>query len=173
MLATCIGFLLNIHNPAFKKASEINGFIWFVAILVSRQSVSWYSVLNVWFRCNAFILTSAKFLLWFSKDNWTFGYVLSSSGFKVETDVGINESFSPFWLLGPWTRYLIFAAWFDQWWIWWCYSSSVVAFEDFSRRNFSVEWFCLICCNISTKQPISCFACWRFRFGAIEFIVFS
>ena len=26
--------------------------------------------------------------------------------------------------------------------------------EDFSWRNVSGEWFCLICCNISTKQPI-------------------
>ena len=42
-------------------------------------------------------------------DDGTFGYVLSSSGFKVETDVGINVNF---WLLG--TRYLIMAAWFDQ-----------------------------------------------------------
>ncbi len=45
-------------------------------------------------------------------DDGTFGYVLSSSGFKVETDVGINKSFSPFWLLG--TCYLFLAAWFDQ-----------------------------------------------------------
>ncbi len=31
----------------------------------------------------------------------------------------------------------------------------MVASEDFSLGNFSVEWFCLICCNISTVQPIS------------------
>ena len=30
----------------------------------------------------------------------------------------------------------------------------MVASEDFSRGNFSVERFCLICFNISTKQPI-------------------
>ncbi len=59
------------------------------------------------------------------------------------------------------TCYLNLAAWFDQWWIWWCYSSSVVASEDFYRGNFSVEWFCLICFNISTKQPISRFAFWK------------
>ncbi len=49
----------------------------------------------------------------------------------------------------------------------------VVASEDFSRRNFSVECFCLICCNISTKQPISRFAFWKFRFGAIQFTIFQ
>jgi hypothetical protein len=53
-----------------------------------------------------FILSSAKFLLWISMDDGTFGYVLSSFGFKVETDVEINERFAPFWLLR--TRYLIF-----------------------------------------------------------------
>ena len=30
-------------------------------------------------------------------DDGTFGYVLSSVGFKVETDVGINGCFAPFW----------------------------------------------------------------------------
>ena len=54
-----------------------------------------------------------------------------------------------------------------------CYSSSVVASEDFSRRNLSVGWFCLICCNISTKQPISGSAFRKFRFGAIQFIIFQ
>ena len=38
-------------------------------------------------------------------DDGTFGYVLSSFGFNVETDVGINGCFAPFWLL--WTHYLI------------------------------------------------------------------
>jgi hypothetical protein len=57
-----------------------------------------------------FILS--KFLLWISMDYGTFGYVLSSFGFKVETDLGINESFAPFWFLG--TLFLILAAWFDQ-----------------------------------------------------------
>jgi hypothetical protein len=47
-----------------------------------------------------FILSSAKFLLWISMDCWTFGYVLSSFGFKVEIGVGINESFAPLWILG-------------------------------------------------------------------------
>ena len=46
-----------------------------------------------------FILSSAKFLLWISMDDGTFGYVLLSFGFKVETDVGINGWFAPFWLL--------------------------------------------------------------------------
>ena len=50
-------------------------------------------------------------------DDGTFGYVLSSFGFNVETDVGINGCSAPFWLL--WTHYLNLAAWFDQWWIWW------------------------------------------------------
>ena len=45
-------------------------------------------------------------------DDGTFGYVLSSFGFKVETDVGINECLALFWLLG--THYLSFVAWFDQ-----------------------------------------------------------
>ena len=103
-------------------------------------------------------------------DDGTFGYVLSSFGFNVETDVGINGCFAPFWLLG--TRYLNSAAWFDKWWIWWYYSS-VVASEYFSRRNVSVKWFCLICCDINTKQPISRFGFWKFRFGAIQFIIFS
>ena len=45
-------------------------------------------------------------------DDGAFGYVLSSVGFKVETDVGINGFFAPFWLLG--THYLNLVAWFDQ-----------------------------------------------------------
>ena len=50
-------------------------------------------------------------LLW---DNGTFGSVLSSIGFKVETDVGINERFAPFWLLGTSRCNLIFDSLFDQ-----------------------------------------------------------
>ncbi len=45
-------------------------------------------------------------------DDGTFGYVLSSLGLKVETDVGINGCFAPFWLLG--THYLNLAAWFYE-----------------------------------------------------------
>ena len=45
-------------------------------------------------------------------DDGTFGYVLSSFGFNLETDVEINGCFAPFWLL--WTHYLNLAAWFDQ-----------------------------------------------------------
>ena len=45
-------------------------------------------------------------------DDRTFGYVLSSLGFKVETDVGINGCVALFWLLG--THYLNLATWFDQ-----------------------------------------------------------
>ncbi len=41
-----------------------------------------------------------------------------------------------------------------------------------SRRIVSVEYFRLISCNISTRQPISRFAFWIFRFGAIHFIMF-
>ena len=55
--------------------------------------VSWMSEL-VAFR---FIWSSAKFLPWISMDDGIFGYVLSSFGFNVETDVGINGCFAPFW----------------------------------------------------------------------------
>jgi hypothetical protein len=57
-------------------------------------------------------LSSATFYSGFHVDNGTIGYVLSSFGFKVEADIRIDERFAPFWLFG--TRYLIFAAWFDQ-----------------------------------------------------------
>ncbi len=49
----------------------------------------------------------------------------------------------------------------------------MVASENVSWRNVSVEWFCSICCNVSTKQPGSHFAFQTFRFDAIQFIVFS
>jgi len=58
-----------------------------------------------------FIWSVAQFLLWISMDDGTFSYVLSSFGFNVETDVGINGCFAPFWLLG--THYLNLAAWFE------------------------------------------------------------
>ena len=45
-------------------------------------------------------------------DDGIFGYVLSSFGFNVETDVGINGCFAPFWLLG--TPNLNLVALFDQ-----------------------------------------------------------
>ena len=45
-------------------------------------------------------------------DDRTFGYVLFSFGFKVETDVEINEWFALYWFL--WTHYLNLVAWFDQ-----------------------------------------------------------
>ncbi len=110
MLATCNGFLLLLHNLAFGKVSEImmNGFIRFVAISVSRQSVSLYRVLNVQTRCISIHLIVAKFLLCIVD---IVGYVQSSFWFKVETDVGINGCFAPFWLLR--THYLNLAAWFD------------------------------------------------------------
>ncbi len=105
--------MLLLHNRAFGEVSELNGFFSFVAISVFRQLVSRFCVLNVRTRCVSihFILSKVsivdlKFL------SWTFGYVLSSFGFKVETDVGINETFAPFRLLG--TRYLILAAWSDH-----------------------------------------------------------
>ena len=44
-------------------------------------------------------------------DDRIFGYVISSFGFKVETDVGIGGCIDPFWLLR--THYLNLAAWFD------------------------------------------------------------
>ena len=61
-----------------------------------------------------FVLSSAKFLPWISVDDGTFGYVLSSFGFKVETDVGINGCFAPFWLLGTHYFKLNLVALFDQ-----------------------------------------------------------
>jgi hypothetical protein len=80
--------------------------------------------------------------------------VQSSIGFKIESDVGINECFAtvaPFWLLE--THYLILVAFSfsDGSQILWCCSCYVVASENFSRSNVSVEWFCLICCDTSTK----------------------
>ena len=84
-------------------------------------------------------------------DDGTFGYVLSSFGFNVETDVGINGCFAPFWLLG--TRCLNSAAWFDKRWIWWYYSS-VVASEYFSRRNVSVNGFVW---SVAISTPSSLF----------------
>jgi hypothetical protein len=43
----------------------------------------------------------AKYLLRISIDDGTFGtnfgYVLKFLGFRVETDVGINRCFAPFW----------------------------------------------------------------------------
>jgi hypothetical protein len=49
-----------------------------------------------------------SFLLCISMDDVTFGYVLSSVGFMVETDVGINGCLGPIWPLG--THYLNLAA---------------------------------------------------------------
>ena len=43
-----------------------------------------------------FILSSAKFLPWISMDDGTFGYVLSSFGFNVETDNETDGCFAPF-----------------------------------------------------------------------------
>ncbi len=85
---------------------------------------------------------------------------------RLRLMLGFMNVFAPFWHLG--THYWNLAAWLDQWWIWCCYFSSVVASEDFSLRNFSAEWFCLIFYHISTKQPIFCFAFWNLRFGAIH-----
>ena len=45
-------------------------------------------------------------------DDGTFGSVLSSFGFKVETGVGINERFAPLWLHV--TCSLILDSGFDQ-----------------------------------------------------------
>ncbi len=63
-------------------------------------------------------------------------------------------------------------------------SSYMVAAEDFSRRNLSVEWFLFDLVqgqhqaayfSFRTKQPgpISRSAFWKFRFGAIQFINFQ
>jgi hypothetical protein len=57
-----------------------------------------------------FIKASAMSLLWISIDDWTFSYVLSSFGFKVETEVGNNGCFAPFELLE--IHCLNLAAWF-------------------------------------------------------------
>ena len=61
---------------------------------------------------NSLHFNSAKLLSWISMDDGTFGSVVSSSGFKVEADVGINERFAPFWLLR--TCNLNLDCWFDQ-----------------------------------------------------------
>jgi hypothetical protein len=107
MLATCDGFLLFLHNMAFGKVSERNGFIRFVDIQF-LSSVSWVSKIVAF----QLIKSSAtKFLFWISMDDGTFGCVPSSSGFKVETDVGINGCFAPFLLLG--THCLNLASWSD------------------------------------------------------------
>ena len=47
-----------------------------------------------------FILSSLKFLLILSMDDGTFVFILFFAGFKVEPDVGINESSIPIWILG-------------------------------------------------------------------------
>ncbi len=58
-----------------------------------------------------YILSTAKFLLCIAMDDGTFGFVLSSSGFKVKSDNRINECFALFWLLEM--HYLNLAAWLD------------------------------------------------------------
>ena len=131
---------------------------------------------NVWTRCVSihFIFSKVSIVDFNGpcrRDIWLCPIILWVQGCSA-TDVGINGCIVPFWLLGAHFLNLT-AAWFDQWWIWWCYFSSVVASEDISRRNVSVEWFCLICCNISITQPISRFAFWKFRFGAFRFIIYS
>ena len=117
-----------------------------------------------------FIWSVAKFLLWISMDDGTFSYVLSSFGFNVETDVGINGCFALFGFSGCTT------------WIWPLGLNSdgsdgehflCGCFWWLSRRIVSVECFRLIGCKISTRQPISRFAFGKFRFGAIHFIIFS
>ena len=52
--------------------------------------------------CNSFNLQQNFYgaLNCISMDDGTFGYVLPSFGFMVETDVGIDGCFAPFWLLG-------------------------------------------------------------------------
>ncbi len=151
-------FLLSLHNLAFGEDPELNGTIWFVAISVSRQSVSWYRVLNVRTCCISIHLIFSKasivdfngwwgiwfcpFILWVQDLGWCWD----------------QWRFAPLWLLGA--RDLILDSWFDHWLIWWCYSSSVVVSEDYSRRSLIMECFCSICCCVSTEQPISRFEIW-------------
>ena len=100
-------------------------------------------------------------------DNGTFGSVQSSFGFKVESEVGINERFAAFWLLG--TCNLILDSWFDQWLICWCYSSSVVASEIFLEKLQSwMVLFDLLLCQYRAAH-FSFRVLKQFRFGAIQF----
>ncbi len=171
MLDTCDGFLLLLRNLAFEEISELNASIWFVAISVSRQSVSQYRVLNARTRCVSIHLIFSK---------------VSIVDFNGRRDIWlcpvIHWVHCWDWCCDQWTNCSVLAFWdalleFGR--LVWsvmdliCCSSPVVAPEDCFRRNFSVEWFCLICYNISTKRPISRLAFWKFRFGAIQFIVFS
>ena len=176
MLDTCYGFLLFLHNLAFGEDPELNGSIWFVAVSVSRQSVSWYCV-NVscqWmsklvaFQFSIHLIFSKapwlKLLCWSPfycrMDDGTFGSVLSPFGFKVETDngnLGMNERFAPFWLLG--TCNLSLDSCFDQWLIWWCYSSSVVASDIVLGETSVVNCFVWsVAVSVQSSQfPVSRF----------------
>ncbi len=53
----------------------MNVFKWFVAITVSRQSISWYRVLNVRTRCILIILIFSKVSCGFQ---WTMGHLVTS-----------------------------------------------------------------------------------------------
>ena len=160
MLATCDGFLLLLHNLAFRKVSE-------------RLVCCFFSFLSVSFlvscvECpNSLCLDSFNLQQSFCRGfQWTTGHLVMSYhhlGSMLRLMLGLMDVLLHFGFSGHTT------------WIWQhdgsC-SSSVVASEDFSLRNLSVGWFCLICCNISTKQPISGSAVRKFRFGAIQFIIF-
>ena len=73
--------------------SEMNDFLLFVALSVSRQSVSSYRVLNVRTRWVSIHLIFSNVSYVDFNGRRDFRYFLSSFGFKVETDVGINGGF--------------------------------------------------------------------------------
>ena len=101
-------------------------------------------------------------------DDGTFGSVLSSFGFKVETGVGINERFAPLWLHV--TCSLILDSGFDQWLIWWFYSPFVVTSEIFSEKlQCWIVLFDLLLCQYQAAH-FSFRVLKPFRFGAFQFI---
>ncbi len=143
----------------------MNGFIWLLFQFLGSQFLS---IVSWILELVAFQLFNHKQSFYCGLDKKTFGYVLSFFGFKDETDVGINGCFAPFWLLG--THYLNFGC------LVWSVMDLVVLLFFCGcfwrlRRNFIFEWFCLICCNISTKQAISRFAFWKLRLSVIQFII--
>ena len=101
-------FLLLLPNQAFGKVQELNCFIWFVAISVSRQFISCGGVLNVRTFEIQYILPTAKFLWWFQSMMgrlYLFCYLLGQrlrlilESVKVLFQYGFSECSSCFTLL--------------------------------------------------------------------------
>ncbi len=93
---------------------------------------------------------------------WTTGHlVLSSLGFIVETDLGLIDVCS---VLASRDALLEFGHF-----VWLAMDQMVLLFSSrvFSRRNTSVEWFCLICCNYAIWPPRSLFLvpCFEIQIG--------